>query len=123
MLFTAFLPAISPEALKAISGEVRRWRLHRRTGHDLDDLAEWINPIVRGWMNYYGRFYRSRAVSPPAAHQRLPDALGSARSTDGCAPFKRVKRWWDGLVDRAPRPVHALAVDGHVRLDQMRRAV
>ena len=70
-LFTAFVPAISPEALAKISGEVRRWRLHQRTGHDLNDLAERINPIVRGWMNYYGRFFRSEP-SPPQAHQRLP---------------------------------------------------
>ena len=60
VMFTAFLPAISPEALKAIGREVRRWRIHTRTRHDLHDLAERINPIVRGWMNYYGRFYRSK---------------------------------------------------------------
>ena len=35
------------------------WRLHQRTGHDLGDLARGINPIVRGWMQYYGAFYRS----------------------------------------------------------------
>ena len=59
MLFTGFAPAISPEALKAISRETRGWRLHRRTRHDLRELADWINPIVHGWVNYYGRFYRS----------------------------------------------------------------
>src|SRR6266567_264341 len=58
-MFTAFTPAISPEALKAISREVRGWRLHARTRHTLDDLADRINPVVRGWMNYYGRFCRS----------------------------------------------------------------
>ena len=57
--FTSFLPAISKDALKQASGAVRRWRLHRRTGHTLTDLASWINPIVRGWMQYYGAFYRS----------------------------------------------------------------
>ena len=46
-------------ALKDKSQRVRRWRIHRNTTSDLTDLAEWINPIVRGWMNYYGRFYRS----------------------------------------------------------------
>ena len=58
-MFTAFLPAISKEALKKISAEVRSWRLHHRTGHTFADLARKINPIVRGWMNYYGAFYRS----------------------------------------------------------------
>jgi hypothetical protein len=52
---TNFLPAISKDALKQISGEVRRWRLHRRTRHSLAELARQIKPIVRGWMQYYGR--------------------------------------------------------------------
>jgi hypothetical protein len=58
-VFTSFAPAISKEALKRISTTVRRWRLDRRTGQTLADLARWINPIVRGWMQYYGRFNRS----------------------------------------------------------------
>ncbi|MGW4078479.1 group II intron maturase-specific domain-containing protein [Streptomyces asiaticus] len=42
-----------------MSQEVRRWRIHRRVGLELVEFAEWINPIVSGWMTYYGRFYRS----------------------------------------------------------------
>jgi len=57
--FSAFLPAISKDALKRISTEVRSWRLHNRTGHTFSDLARRINPIVRGWMQYYGAFHRS----------------------------------------------------------------
>ncbi|WP_274520129.1 group II intron maturase-specific domain-containing protein [Mycobacterium celatum] len=33
--------------------------MHHRTGQSFGELARWINPIVRGWMNYYGAFYRS----------------------------------------------------------------
>jgi RNA-directed DNA polymerase len=57
--FLSFLPAISKDAWKKISAEVRSWRLHRLTGHTFTDLARMINPIVRGWMNYYGAFCRS----------------------------------------------------------------
>jgi len=53
------LPAISKAALKRISAQVRSWRLHQRTHPSEADLARWINPIVRGWMNYYGAFYKS----------------------------------------------------------------
>ena len=59
VMFTAFLPAISTDALKKISAEVRSRRLRHRTGHTFADLARKINPIVRGWMNYYGAFCRS----------------------------------------------------------------
>ena len=59
VMFTAFLPAISKQALKRLSGTVRSWRLHRRTAEESADLARIVNPVIRGWMNYYGRFYRS----------------------------------------------------------------
>jgi hypothetical protein len=58
-MFLSFLPAISRDALKKIGREVRSWRLHHRTARSFADLARWINPRVRGWMNYYGAFYRS----------------------------------------------------------------
>jgi RNA-directed DNA polymerase len=57
--FLAFLPAISPQALKKISTQVRRWRLHRWIYHSFGEVARTINPVVAGWMQYYGRFYPS----------------------------------------------------------------
>ena len=97
--FTAFVPAISPEALKKISGEVRRWRLHTRTRHDLRDLAERINPIVRGWMLYYGRFFRSK-VYPLLKRINAYLVRWARKKYRRLASFKRVKRWWDHLVNR-----------------------
>jgi RNA-directed DNA polymerase len=58
-IFTGFAPAISDTARKRIGEVVRSWRLHRKVSLSWQDLARWLNPIVRGWMNYYGRFYRS----------------------------------------------------------------
>ena len=57
--FTGFNPAISSDALKKISRQVRSWRLRRHTEISEADLAAWVNPRVRGWMQYYGAFYRS----------------------------------------------------------------
>ena len=37
-MFTAFLPAISKDALKRMSEELRSWRIHLRTAMDLGDL-------------------------------------------------------------------------------------
>ncbi|MCX4787258.1 group II intron reverse transcriptase/maturase [Streptomyces sp. NBC_01221] len=61
--FLSFEPAISKDALKRIGREVRSWRLHRRSDLSFVELARRINPIVAGWINYYGRFYRS-ALTP-----------------------------------------------------------
>ncbi|WP_308429120.1 group II intron maturase-specific domain-containing protein, partial [Streptomyces brasiliensis] len=57
-VYTSFLPAVSKEALKKMSATVKSWRLHRHVNSTEADLARWINPIVRGWMAYYGAFYR-----------------------------------------------------------------
>jgi hypothetical protein len=58
-LFVSFAPAMSSTAQKAASQQIRGWHLNRRSGTDLSGLAREINPRVRGWMNYYGLFYRS----------------------------------------------------------------
>jgi len=57
--FVNFSPAISNKAAKAIRQEVRSWRWQLRPGETLDDLARECNPKIRGWINYYGRFYPS----------------------------------------------------------------
>ena len=75
MKFTSFLPAISKDALKKISAEIRSWRLHRGVDSDGSEIARLINPKVRGWMGYYGAFYRVGAVSRAPPRQHLPDAV------------------------------------------------
>lgn len=61
--FVSFLPAISTKAAKAIRKTIRDWRMaSTRNNQRLEDLARLVNPVVRGWMNYYGRFYRSRLI-------------------------------------------------------------
>jgi RNA-directed DNA polymerase len=47
-MFSAFLPAVSKDALKRMSEEVRSWRIHLRSGTELEDIASWVNPIIRG---------------------------------------------------------------------------
>ena len=62
-LFVSFCPAVSNEAANAMRHRIRRWRLKLRSGDSLADLAGQINPTVRGWINFYGRFYRSKLTS------------------------------------------------------------
>ena len=57
--FVNFTPAVSDEAAKKIRRTIRRWRLHLWSGTPLTEIAREINPIVHGWINYYGRFYPS----------------------------------------------------------------
>jgi len=73
--FVGFLPAISAKAAKAVRARIRNWKLaSTRNNQRLEDLAQTINPVVRGWMNYYGRFYRSKLVQ---VLRHLNEVLGA----------------------------------------------
>jgi RNA-directed DNA polymerase len=56
----SFQPAASPKALKRISRTVRGWALHHRSDLSLTELAAMHNPCIRGWIGYYGHFYKTQ---------------------------------------------------------------
>jgi RNA-directed DNA polymerase len=63
-MFISFLPGISQKAAKSIRSKIRGWKLGaRRNNQSLEDLARLVNPVVRGWMNYYSCYYPS-ALTP-----------------------------------------------------------
>jgi len=62
--FVNFSPAISAKAAQAIRTEVRSWKLQQRSDKAIEDLSRMFSPIVRGWLRYYGRYYRSALYSP-----------------------------------------------------------
>ncbi len=57
--YVSFLPAISNKAKKKIKKTIKSWRIHRITWTTLEEISKKIDPIVRGWFQYYGRFYKS----------------------------------------------------------------
>ncbi len=99
--FTSFSPAISPEALKAKGADLRKLRMHRRTDLSLDALARWLNPIMAGWMNYYGRFYRS-VIYPLLRRVNIYLRRWAGRKYRRLRTLTRFKRWWARVIDRAP---------------------
>jgi RNA-directed DNA polymerase len=58
-LFVSFAPAVSEKAAKAIRQRMRRWRLHHRNDLALGEIARWTQPMLTGWVRYYGRFHAS----------------------------------------------------------------
>jgi len=98
--FVSFLPAMSGKAAKRIRATMRGWKLAAtRNNQSLEDLARLIDPSVRGWMNYYGRFYRSKCVGVLRHLNRLLVRWA-------CRKFRRFRRreraagYWLGRVAR-----------------------
>lgn len=57
-LFESFSPAVSKDSLNAMRADIREKKLWRMTGHTLEEIADICNPILIGWINYYGHFNR-----------------------------------------------------------------
>ncbi len=62
VLMCGFVPLVGKAALTSMARVIRQWRLGRRTSLSFRGLAAVINPIVSGWINYYGRFYKSKLM-------------------------------------------------------------
>jgi len=100
--FLAFSAAISKEALKRISGQVRGWRLHRRMGSTFTELAKVINPVVAGWMRYYGRFRRS-ALHPLLGRINAYLMRWIRKKYKRLRARGKASECWEGITMRYPR--------------------
>jgi group II intron reverse transcriptase/maturase len=100
--FSSFNPAISKPALKKVNAEVRSWRLHHRTGREFITVAREINPVVRGWMNYYGAFYRS-AMYPVLQRINAYLIRWIRKKYKRLRAKRKAFQCWQGIVQRYPR--------------------
>jgi RNA-directed DNA polymerase len=57
--YVNFSPAVSNAAKKAMRQEMRSWHLQLKSDKTLEDLSKMFDPVLRGWANYYGKFYKS----------------------------------------------------------------
>jgi hypothetical protein len=100
--FLGFNPAVSKDALKKMGARVRAWRLHWRTNSTEHDLARLINPVVRGWMQYYGAFHRS-ALYPLLTRINAYLMRWSSNKYRRLRSRKRAKTQWIRAVKLRPR--------------------
>jgi len=91
-MFVSFIPAMSSKAAKAVRTTIRGWNLAKGWNtHSLAEVAKFVNPFIRGWMNYYGRFHRSKCLKT-LAHVNLVLATWAKRR------YKRFKgSWWQAF--------------------------
>lgn len=64
IIFTSVLPGISQNSIRHIRKEIRSWKLHLRSESSIEQLAAYVNPKVRGWVQYYGKFYKTALYAP-----------------------------------------------------------
>jgi len=61
--FTNWLPAVSSKAMGSMNEKMREWEVLKKTGNTIQEVASKINPVLRGWINYYGKFYKAKLIN------------------------------------------------------------
>lgn len=91
-VFTAFKPAVSKKSSKKIRDEIRNWKVLRNYHLKLADIAAQINPVVRGWIQYYSKFGKTE-------FRKVMDYLNQRLVNWVRRKYKRLKRKWDRAYD------------------------
>jgi RNA-directed DNA polymerase len=98
--FVSFLPAVSKKAANSMRATIRSWRLGAtRNNQSLEDIARFVNPYVRGWVNYYGRYYHS-ALTPVLRCLERSLAYWARRKYKRLRRHKRRAVHWLGSISR-----------------------
>ena len=102
-VYVNFSPGVSREAMKAMRQTVRGWHLQLKCDKELSDLSSMFGPVLRGWANYYGRFYPT-ALKPLWQHVNSYLVRWMQRKYKRLARgVIRAARALGRLAERAPR--------------------
>jgi RNA-directed DNA polymerase len=100
--FTNFLPAVSAKSMKSMNEKMHELEVFNKTTNTIQEIAERINPVLRGWINYYGKFYKTklrefmRIVNVKLAN------WASRKYKRLRVSFQRAIDWLQGVFRRTP---------------------
>lgn len=101
--FVGFTPAVSQSAIKAMSSSIRGWKLRLWSFASLEEVAKQINPVIRGWLNYYGKFYRSALYPILRQIQNAMVRWAMRKYKKLKAHWRRATHWLGRIARRDPR--------------------
>jgi len=101
--FINFTPAVRARATKAMRQTIRSWRLHLRCEKPLDDLARMCNPILRGWVQYYGQYYKSALYPTFQVLDRILVTWAMRKYKKRKGHQRRATHWLGRIARRPPR--------------------
>lgn len=100
--FINFTPAVSNKAKKKMTSTMKSWGMHLRSDKTLGDLSRMFNPIIRGWMNYYGKFYKSELYSVAKIANRTLSRWAMRKYKKLKRHKRRAQQWIAKISKREP---------------------
>ena len=97
-----FLCTVSKKSAKSFRDKIKAMEIHKRSGSPIGMIAEQINPIVRGWLNYFMKYQ-------PSAVRYSIDCINRRLVKWAMCKYKRFRghrtraeKWLSSVAQREP---------------------
>lgn len=98
-----FIAFVSKTSAKTFRDKIKKLEIHKKTGCKIDMIAEMLNPLLRGWINYFGKFNPSamRYTLQCIERRVVKWAMSKYKSLRGHR--RKAERWLETVRKREPK--------------------
>lgn len=101
VMFLGFNPGVSKTAIKSMRVKTRKLNIRNRTDLSLEEIGQFYNPIIRGWIEYYG-CYGKAALDPVLRHINLTLMSWAIRKYEKISGKTKAAKFMRGIAQRQP---------------------
>ena len=98
-----FIASVSKTSSKSFRDKIKAMEVHKRTGCKIDIIAEILNPLIRGWMNYYGKFNPSAMKGTLQCIDRRLVKWAMCKYKNFRGKWGRAEKWLCTVRQREPK--------------------
>ena len=98
-----FIASVSKTSAKTFRDKIKKLEIYKKTGCKIDMIAEMLNPLLRGWINYFGKFNPSamRYTLQCIERRLVKWAMSKYKSLRGHR--RKAERWLETVRKREPK--------------------
>jgi group II intron reverse transcriptase/maturase len=101
--FTNWLPAVSHRSMRSMNEKMRKWEALKKRNNTIQEIAMAINPVLTGWINYYGKFYKTKLKSFMHIINVKLASWARRKYKNLRASEMKAIRWLHGVSERQPK--------------------
>ena len=98
-----FIASVSNASSKNFRDKVKAMEIHKKTGCKINIIAEMLNPLIRGWMNYFGKFNPSAMKRTLQCIERRLIKWAMCKYKNFRGRRRRAEKWLRTVRQREPK--------------------
>lgn len=98
-----FICYVSKQSGKAFRDKIKALEIHKRTGSTIQMISEMLNPLIRGWMNYFSKYNPSAMKYTLMIIERRIVIWAMSKYKHLRGRRKRAEKWLSQVKEREPK--------------------